>query len=60
MTPKGECIYIRQSMSACVITNMLLFRDSKNLPKPEVDCSASLYSNRQTLTVIVGDILTLS
>ena len=29
--PKGGCIYIRQSTSACVITNMLHFRRSKNL-----------------------------
>ena len=34
--PKGECIYIRQSTSVCVITNMLNFRHSKNLPKFEV------------------------
>ena len=45
--PKGECVYIRQSISACVITNILHFRHSKILPKPEVDCSASLYSNRR-------------
>ena len=32
--PKGECIYISQSTSAWVITNMLHFRHSKNLPKP--------------------------
>ena len=45
--PEGQCIYIRQSTSAHVITNMLHFRHSnKNLPKPEVDCSASLYGNR--------------
>ena len=32
--PKGECIciYIRQSTSACVITNIFHFRHSKNLP----------------------------
>ena len=46
---KSECVYIRQSTSTCVITNMLHFRDSKNLPKPEVACSASLYSNRRWL-----------
>ena len=40
--PKCEFIYIRQSTSACVITNMLHFRHSKNLHKPEVDCSTSL------------------
>ena len=45
-TPEGECIYIRQSMSACVITNMLHFRHSKNLPKLEVRCSAGLYNTR--------------
>ena len=45
--PKGKCVYIRQSKSACVITNMLHFRHSKNLPNPEVDCLASLYSNRR-------------
>ena len=39
-------MYIRQSTSACVITNMLHFQHSKNLPKLKVDCSASLYSNR--------------
>ena len=33
--PKGEYVYIRQSTSACVITNMLHFRHSKNLPKLE-------------------------
>ena len=44
--PKGECIYIRQSISACVITNMLHFQHYKNLPKPKFNCSASLYSNR--------------
>ena len=31
--PEGECIYIRQSMSACVITNTLHFQHSQNLPK---------------------------
>ena len=30
---EGECVYIRQSTSACVITNMLHFQHSKNLPK---------------------------
>ena len=33
--PEGECMYIRQSTSACVITNMLHFWHSKNLPKLE-------------------------
>ena len=51
--PKGECIYIRQSTSACFITNMLHFWHSENLPKPEVDCSANLYSNRCWL--VTGD-----
>ena len=32
MTPEGECVYIRQSTSACVITNMLYFRHSKICP----------------------------
>ena len=44
--PKGECIYIGLSMNACVITNMLHFRHSKNLPKPERKSSAGLYSDR--------------
>ena len=39
--PLGECVYIRQSKSACVMSNMLHFRHAKNLPKPEVACSAS-------------------
>ena len=30
--PEGECVYIRQSTSACVITNMLHFRHSKICP----------------------------
>ena len=46
--PEGECGYIRQSTSACVITNMLHFRHSKNLPKLE----AKLKENIQ-LTYIV-------
>ena len=29
--PEGECVYIRQSTSACVITNMLHFRHCPNL-----------------------------
>ena len=29
---EGECLYIRQSMGACVITNMLHFRHSKIHP----------------------------
>ena len=28
------CTYIRQSTSACVITNMLYLRHTKDLPKP--------------------------
>ena len=49
MMPEGEhprastYVYIRQSMSACVITNMLYFQHSKNLPKPDSDILASLY-----------------
>ena len=31
--PEGECGHIRQCTSACVATNMLHFRHSKNLPK---------------------------
>ena len=42
MAPEGECVYIRKRTSACVITNKLHFWNSKNLPKPEFDCSASL------------------
>ena len=30
--PEGECIYIKQSTSACVMTNMLHFRHSKICP----------------------------
>ena len=29
--PRALCLYIRQSMSACVITNMLHFRHCPNL-----------------------------
>ena len=36
----------QESTSACVITNMLHFRHSKNLPKLEGKCSADLYSTR--------------
>ena len=43
--PEGECGHIRQRTSACVITNMLHFRHSKNLPKLDSNISASLYSN---------------
>ena len=45
-TLESKCVYIRQSMNACVLTNMLHFWHYNNLPKPEVHCSASLYSNR--------------
>ena len=47
--PEGECVYIRQSTSACVITNIFHFRHCQNLPKPDVRCSAALYSNRYWL-----------
>ena len=30
--PEGECVYIRQSTSACVITNMLHFQHYKTCP----------------------------
>ena len=33
--PEGECVYIIQNTSACVIINMLHFWHSKNLPKLE-------------------------
>ena len=42
--PEGECIYIRQSTSACVITNMLHFQHSKICPN-FMAVSVSLYSN---------------
>ena len=42
MAPKVECVYIRQSTSACVVTNMLHFQDSKNLPKPVARCSVTI------------------
>ena len=31
-SPKGECVYIRQSTSACLITNMLHFQHYKISP----------------------------
>ena len=31
--PEDKCVYIRQSMNACVITNMLHFWHSKIRPK---------------------------
>ena len=43
--PKAECVYIKQSTSAYVITNMLHFQHSKIFPKLTADISASLYSN---------------
>ena len=47
--PEGECVYIRQSTSACVISNIFHFRHSQNLPKLDATCSAALYSNRYWL-----------
>ena len=47
--PEGECVYIRQSTSAYVITNIFHFRHSQNLPKLDARCSATLYSNRYWL-----------
>ena len=44
--PEGKCLYIRQSTSDCAITKLLHFQHSKNLPKHEIECSASLYINR--------------
>ena len=38
--PEGECVYIRQSMSACVITNIHHFRTLKNWPNLKENCSA--------------------
>ena len=45
-TTQGQVHIYQASMSACVITNMLHFWHYKNLLKPEIHCSASLYSNR--------------
>ena len=42
MVPQGKCVYITQSTSACVITNMLHFWLYKNLPKPDATCHLSL------------------
>ena len=42
--PEGECGHIRQCTSACVATNMLHFRHSKNLPELIANRSAYLYS----------------
>ena len=44
--PEGECVYIRQSTSACGITNMLHFQALQNLPKPGCFLLAYLYNNR--------------
>ena len=41
---KGKCEHIRQCTSACVATNMLHFRHSKNLPEFIANRSAYLYS----------------
>ena len=41
-------------MPTYVITNMLYFWHSKNLPKLDVNISASLYSKCMVLVVIVG------
>ena len=53
---KGECVYIRKSTSACVITNILHFQHSKNLPSlkstaqlayivTDADCDCGRYFN---------------
>ena len=42
--PKGECVYIRQSTSACVITNIYHFKHSEKLPTPEAKLLNSIYS----------------
>ena len=47
--PEGAGIYIRKIPSAHVITNIFHFRHSKNLPKTDVNNSASLYSNGYSL-----------
>ena len=47
--PEGTGIYIRKIPSAYVITNIFHFRHSKNLPKTDVNNSASLYSNGYSL-----------
>ena len=33
MMPEGECGHIRQWTSVCLVSNILHFRHSKNLPK---------------------------
>ena len=47
--PEGAGIYIRKIPSAHVITNIFHFRHAKNLPKTDVNNSASLYSNGYSL-----------
>ena len=47
--PEGAGIYIRKILSAHVITNIFHFRHSKNLPKIDINISASLYSNGYSL-----------
>ena len=47
--PEGADIYIRKIPSAHVITNIFHFRHSKNLPKVDLNISASLYSNGYSL-----------
>ena len=42
--PEGECVYIRQSTSACVITNIYHLRHSEKLPKPGGKLPNSIYS----------------
>ena len=55
-TPEGECVYIRQSTSAYVITNMLHFQHSKICPNlkltaplayivTDADCDCGRYFN---------------
>ena len=39
-----ECVYIRQSTSACVITNIYHFRHSEKSPKPEGELLNGIYS----------------
>ena len=42
--PGGKCIYIRQSTSACVITNIYHFKRSEKLSKPEGKLLNGIYS----------------
>ena len=46
---EGAGIYIRKIPSAHVITNIFHLRHSKNLPKVDLNISASLYSNGYSL-----------